>query len=508
MQVEAAEKAYEGGLISPPSPDLPEGAVLSPQFIVEREGSADRVVDDHSASGLNDCIADSPAVYDRVTELVLLLRWLGLLNSNLDGAVLFKLDVSAAFKLLTMSPIWQLRQAIAIPYSSPNGKLDVKYHLQWRAAFGSKASPYLWTSLMGAVHWIVAKRAPSVPSPLSYMDDSFGIDLSGRLVPHEHDGEVKFIPPAQKEMLEVWESLGLQWRWKKAEHGRRLIITGLEIDLDDATVSLPAAAVDRFAAEVASFLSAPTRKHPLRRWRQLVGWANWALTVRPFDRPLLTPLFAKLALPSGAPRQHSTYSSVFINVAVAEALQEFAANLVASASLDLRDPSLSRWTMEDADVVFYTGACLVTDEQNGSGLGYWYEQGGRRFLYFCRPRRTLQRIAYAETLTVAIAIRHALSLSPRPKRIMIRTDSSPAVYAFDSGAGKDTDFSPIRRLLLLSFVALRKAKADLRVSHIAGKSNYTADLLSRAPVRQLRQLYGQSLFSFVLPPDLIGGAAI
>lgn len=501
----AAEQGEQDGWISPRSPDLPEGAVLSPQFIVEREGSADRVVDDHAASGLNDTIDDAPTIYDRVVDLVLLLRYLGLLSSSLPTGVLFKLDVAAAFKLLLMHPAWQLKQGIAVPYEE-EGKTVVQYHLQWRAAFGSKSSPYLWTSVMAAVHWIITRAAPSVPTPLSYMDDSYGIDLSGRLVPFKHDGETKRIPPAQAEILRVWDFLGLRWKWKKTEHGRRLLITGLEVDLDSATVSLPSAAVQRFADEVVDFLREPARKHPLRRWRQLVGWANWALTVRPYDRPLLTPLFDKLALPSGAKREHSAYSAVFINNAVRDALHQFASNLVFSASLDLRDPGLSRWSRGEADVVFHCDACLEADDRSGSGFGFWYEMNGRRFHYFSRPRRHLQRIPYAETLTVALAIRHSFNLSPRPKRVLVRTDSSPAVYAYDSGAAKNTVFSPMQKLLVASFGEMRAAKVDVRLHHVAGKANRTADLPSRARIYDLRRLFGNSLYSFLAPSELLEGA--
>lgn len=515
LQEEKARKAVADGWISEAVDELPEGAVVSPQFVLRKPGASPRLIDDHAASGLNSGIADVPCVYDRVSDLIALLRFLGLLDDSLpSSAVLFKLDVSSAFKILLVSPFWQLRQGIAVAYAQPGGGPPrIRYHLQWRAAFGSKASPYLWTSFMAAVHWVIVKRVPSVPYPLSYMDDNYGIDLSGRTTLVLNRGEIRRVPVAQGGVMEVWKEWGIPFSWEKAESGRRLLITGLVIDLDSATIFLPPSSVARFADEVESFLSAPSsapRRQPLRRWRQLAGWANWALTVAPHARPLLSPLFAKLRLTNGSTRT-SPYNPIFYNNEVRNSLNSFVRVLEEEPAMDLRSPGLTEWGAGDADVTVYTDACLEEDGGSGSGLGFWYQLGGRRRHYFARPKVRWVSIQFAESLTVACAILHILSLVgtsllPSLHRLLIRTDSAPAVFAFDSGKGQDTASSPIHLLLLTTFSSLRLKKVDLHVRHISGKLNTTADFLSRAPPKELASTYRSSVSSFVPPPALVGRA--
>ncbi|GAA5880929.1 hypothetical protein JCM1840_002099 [Sporobolomyces johnsonii] len=490
--VENARAGVEAKLISPAFDVLPEGCVVSPQFVVRRDGSAPRVVDDHSASGLNDGIGEAAAMYDRLDALVAVLRYSGLVGETLpDHAVLYKLDVSAAFKLLPMSPEWQMRQAILVPYRDASGELRPRYHLQWRAAFGSRASPSLWTNLIAAVGWIVRKRnSELVPWPLTYMDDAFGVDLSGRTSQVAHDGEVREVPAAQAAIIAVWDELGLAWKWKKALHGRRLTITGIVVDLDDYSLSLEPEAVDKFSIAAASFLATSDRQPPLRHWRQLAGWANWALTVRPWARPLLSPLFSKLG------RASSPYSKVFINRAVKDSLAAFVAELETGAPLDLRDPALTRWDEKEADIVLHTDACLVTTENpDESGLGFWTRTRTGPLVFSARPRVKYRSIQFAEGLAVYSAIDWALRKRPSarrwskegdedrtPYRILVRTDSAPAVYAFDAGGTNQPDLA---HLVRLAYADLRAAKVDLRIVHIRGKHNVTADRLSREPVASL-----------------------
>ncbi|KAL7338700.1 hypothetical protein BJY59DRAFT_631494, partial [Rhodotorula toruloides] len=123
---------------------------------------------------------------------------------------------------------------------------------------------------------------------LAYMDNAYGLDISGETMRYEHHGEAQIVPLAQGRMLEVWDELGLAWKWRKALSGCRLTITGIVVDLDEDCT------VERFVATVPAFLAVPSRQPALRDWRRIVGWANWALTVRPRARPLLSPFYIKL----------------------------------------------------------------------------------------------------------------------------------------------------------------------------------------------------------------------
>ncbi|GAA5883172.1 hypothetical protein JCM1840_003420, partial [Sporobolomyces johnsonii] len=502
--VENARAGVEAKLISPAFDVLPEGCVVSPQFVVRRDGSAPRVV--HSASGLNNGIGEATAMYDRLDALVAVLRYSGLVGETLpDHAVLYKLDISATFKLLPMSPEWQMRQAILVPYRDASGELRPRYHLQWRATFGSRASPSLWTNLIATIGWIVCKRnSELVPWPLTYMDDAFGVDLSGRTSQVAHDGEVREVPAAQAAIIAVWNELGLAWKWKKALHGRRLTITGIIVDLDDYSLSLEPEAVDKFSVAAASFLATPNCQPPLRHWRQLAGWANWALTLRLWARPLLSPLFSKLG------RASSPYSKVFINRAVKDSLAAFVTELETGAPLDLRDPALTRWDEKEADVVLHTDACLATTENpEESRLGFWTRTRTGPLVFSARPRVKYRSIQFAEGLAVYSAIDWALRKCPSarrwskegnedrtPYRILVRTDSAPAVYAFDAGGTNQPDLA---HLVQLAYANLRAAKVDLCVVHIRGKHNVTADRLStsrRAGALPMSGRHGEKVVSF------------
>ncbi|GAA5878261.1 hypothetical protein JCM1840_002365 [Sporobolomyces johnsonii] len=459
VQVAAAKQAVEDGWFSPPFDELEDGMVVNPQFMVRKDGSDPRPVDDHSASGLNEGIKDAPAIYDRVDSLVRLLRYSGLLDDEIPlDAVLWKLDVSSAFKLLLMSPYWQARQVVAIAYTGGAGRLRPRFHIQFRATFSSRASPYLWTSLMSAVSWIVHDRfAADVPYPFAYMDDAFNVDFSGRQVKVRHDGEEREVPVGQARTIEVWDEIGLKWKWKKAASGRQLVVTGLLLDLDSASVGLEPGATDRFATAVAAFLdvSSGIRHRPLRRWRQITGWANWALTVCPWARPLLSPLFAKLG------RSSSPYAEVFLNQEVGHALQTFVGELRDGDALDLKDPRLTEWEAEDADLIAFTDACLETTEKDGSGLGFWYPT-----------------VAYAEALSLSSCVLHVLDSSLFVQRLLLRTDSASTAYAFSAGGLRHPEVAEMVRVV---YDRLKTAKVDLKVEHVRGVFNVTADRLSRDP---------------------------
>lgn len=173
------------------------GVVSSPLFVHRRPGDRPRVVNDQTASGLNAGTRkeDAPTTYDSIVDLIRLLRHLSLRSLPAE-AVLWKTDVSAAFKVLSMHPCWQLRQGTAVEHWQADGSWRRRYHVEWRGAFGSRATPYLWTSLMGAVQWIVQHRG-FVDHPLAYMDDGFNVDLTGELLSHTIDGVVYSLPKGQ-----------------------------------------------------------------------------------------------------------------------------------------------------------------------------------------------------------------------------------------------------------------------------------------------------------------------
>ncbi|KAK4694694.1 hypothetical protein P7C70_g8691, partial [Phenoliferia sp. Uapishka_3] len=489
--VEAQVKSdVANGWTSPSFKELPEGCVVSPLFVVRRGDEAKpRTVNDHTASELNKHIErkNAPAIFDTIPDLIRLARAKGIAELP-AGSVWWKTDASAAFKMMSMHSAWQFRQAISVSYKMPDGSRETRYHIEWRGAFGTRATPYLWTSIMAAILWIVQQRGV-IENPLAYMDDAFGLDTSGIMVERTFYGETKIIPLEVAEMLDVWYEHGIQFGWKKVVFGVKIPVLGISLCLDTLTTSIPEASVKKYTDEVRSFLAHPKRAPPLKWWRSITGYGSYVCTVVPHARLWLTPLYEKLSFKGGAPK-NLPHLGVFINKSVIRSLEAIVEELERGEPLSLVDPGLTEWGAADADLVVYTDACLLDKKKSGSGLGFWFDLGGVRHHYYSRPKVRYAKIQLAETLTVAAAIECVLALKiPGLRRLLIRTDSSAAVFAYDSGASSDTDKLPLRSIILGSYIAIRKAKIDVRVLHVSGSDNDLADRLSRAPKHILKSEY-------------------
>ncbi|SGY26448.1 BQ5605_C018g08736 [Microbotryum silenes-dioicae] len=466
------------GWLSPGTAFPIPGATYSPVFVVESANHRMRVVADHTRSGLNDGIscAACPTVYNSIIDFIRLLRWHRFATSLLSAN--WKLDVSSAFKVLVMSKDWQARQGIAIRCQLPDGALVTWYHIEWRGVFGCCAMPFLWTRFMSLVVWI-AHHSYGIEHPLAYMDDAFGADIEGRLVPFVHNGETHVIPLQQARMATLRSSLGLPFKLTpdKAPFGRRVTITGIYCDLDDFSISLTPKAVNDLATAIQAFLDFPGRCPPLRQWRQMTGWLSWALNIAPQARPHVTPLYNKIGTKT------RPNAGVPINLEVREALTSIAHLLAATPKLDLNATSLTRWSLSDADLVIYTDACLHNNDDTGAGLGFWFASPGQCHYFTACPGRSYKCIQFVEALTVVVALDLAtLGAFGSFRRVLVRTDSAPAVYALDLGACSDTKFLPLRTLTLRAFATASSRRFDLKVQHVAGKLNTTADDLSRDAV--------------------------
>ncbi|GAA6022507.1 hypothetical protein JCM10207_008536 [Rhodosporidiobolus poonsookiae] len=468
------------GWIGPASAFPLPAVTYNSTFVVESDAHRLRVAGDHSSSGLNDGIdlEECPTVYDTIVNFLRLLRWRHFHGLIGDNTVLWKLDVSSAFKLFVMLPRWQARQGIAVMREGDDGRWFKTFHIERRGVFGCRAMQFLWTRFMSLLMW-AAQVHYGIDHPLAFMDDAYGADSSGTRVPFLHsDGALHFLPRDQASMASLWRSLGIPFKLtdQKAPHGRCIAITGLVIDLDTCTASLPANALARLVTELSTFLATPSCAPSLQKWRQVAGWLSWALNVAPKARPFLTPVYNKLRTSDGALKVRRN-EGVFINVAVRTSLTSLITILEHNPRLD---------------------ACLANDDGTGAGLGFHFSTGGRRFLFYSRPQRSFRKIQFAETLALVCGLETVLGLgivSPL-RRYLARTDSSAAVYALDTGAADDTEALPLRTLTLKVYALAQAHRFNFRALHVASKDNALADRLSRWKVEDLRRLYGADLFDF------------
>ena len=171
-------------------------------------------------------------------------------------AWLFKSDVSEVYRQIPMHPHWQVRQAtewmgpfmsIAVPFS-------VTAHL---AGFGPSS---LGLSLGLPSHVYV------VAGLLAYVDDTFSFDSDNQLYLYKGPSYSKLIPQKQRQLLRLWDSIGIKHDKKKQEHGHKLTIIGFTVDLDTMTISMTANKRKELVLGTHAFTDPPQQMHPLQSW--------------------------------------------------------------------------------------------------------------------------------------------------------------------------------------------------------------------------------------------------
>ena len=251
--------------------DLLPGMYSMPIHAVPKPHSTDlRLVTDHSAGcfSLNSMIDHSAVTgfpLDNVTHLGELLldtrRSLG--NVPLT---LWKSDIADAYRLLPVSPFWQIKQIITV---------DGQRYVDRNLAFGSSASPAIFISFNSLVAWI-AKHERGIGYLANYVDDSSGCDLTGNTLFYEPYG--KFLPANQTKLLALWDDLGIPHKPHKQVFGSPLVIIGIEVDPNLMTLTLPEEATTRLLEELTVWSSkTPSNasgSFKLKHWERLAGWFN------------------------------------------------------------------------------------------------------------------------------------------------------------------------------------------------------------------------------------------
>lgn len=199
----------------------------------------------------------------------------------------------------------------------------------------------------------------------------------------------------------------------------------------------------------------------MRDWQRLAGSLNWSLNVLPWARPALSELYRKM---SGKTLQ---FRSIPINGEVMRDLTWFSELL--QSAIGIRFVDSQAWKDSEADFVGWTDASNV-------GLSYVY--AGNGFCYKVTPVEGKPKvdIFFRELLSILCLLHHIALKSTPPHHILIHTDSLDSVEVLNSLSARESSHNAI--LLAIAAIVL-KTGIDIRVRHIAGKSNIRADLLSR-----------------------------
>ena len=275
-------------------PDLLPGMYSMLVHVVPKPGVRKfRLVTDHSAGefALNNMIshADVAGVtLDNVYNLGQALRSFRVANPS-HRLIIWKGDVSEAYRLMPMHPLWQIKQVVTV-----NGQ----WYVDRCNVFGGRASQCIWHAFMSLVLWIAVFER-FISNAYLYIDDSFGFELANSL--RSYTPYAKLLPSALVSIPTLWDELRIPHEEKKQLFTPILSVIGFDVDPNLMTVRMSPESQDKLLEAIGQFAHCGAR-HPLRDFQQLAGYLNWALNVYPMLRPGLSVLYAKMA---GKQHQHA-----------------------------------------------------------------------------------------------------------------------------------------------------------------------------------------------------------
>ena len=457
--------------------DLLPGMYSMPIHAIPKPNSSDlRLVVDHSAGDFSlNAIMMIP--HDAIAGCCLdTLKHLGgalLQYRHIHGnvrLVLFKSDVSLAYRRMPLHPLYQLKQIITVDGSRFVDRCN---------NFGNRAAFRIWISFMALVIWI-ASSVLVLQYLFVYVDDTFSFEEESNMT-YYAPYDCSF-PDKQVKLLLLWDKIGLPHDRKKQLFGATLTIIGFECDPNAMTFTMSPDARSQLADAIDGFLRPPKggRRHPLRRFQVIAGWINWSLNVFPLLWPGLSNIYDKTS------RKKSADALVFLNKGVIDDLTWFRSHLLSLLGVLLLQ-SLS-WDTSAAGRTFHCDASLA-------GLGFVDTVSGDVAQAPPPTDAPQDNIFFLEALAVAWAVAFAAS-SGFSGKLHIVQDSSNTFDIFDSLAARPL----YNDILKFTVDRLISSSIDLRVSLIPGSENTTADSLSRWRLQDARASCPHlRLHSFPLP---------
>jgi hypothetical protein len=461
--------------------DLLPGMYSTPIHSIPKPRSEKlRLVNDHSAGtySLNSMILREDVVgarMDTVTNLVGALLRYRKEHPN-TALIIFKSDVSAAYRRLPLHPLWQIKQIVTI---------DGIRHVDRNTSFGGRGSCRDYTAFMGLVLWI-AIFIKSIPDIFGYIDDNFSFEEEGKVTwypPYQC-----YYPSKQTQLLNLWDEINLPHDKSKQEYAPVLRVIGFLVDPALMRVSMDDTDKDQLIKHITDFVAtAPggTRR-TLREFQQLAGWINWSFNVFPLFKPALSNVYAKI---SGKSESHA---KIFVSKAVVRDLEWFVAHVKQSNGIYLF--SDQEWGIHEADIISYSDACM-------SGIGFFFERSREGFQCPVPSSPPKDTIFYFEALAVVSVVDAVTRLPSTPARLLVYSDNSNTVDIFHSLRS----LPPYNDLLKFTVSLLIKFDISLRVVHISGVHNGVADALSRFDeARAYAACPGLSISSFQPPRITLG----
>jgi hypothetical protein len=213
------------------------------------------------------------------------------------------------------------------------------------------------------------------------------------------------------------------------------------------------------------------------------GHLNWVLNVIPLGRPALSELYRKMV------GKNLMHAGIALNADVIRNL-EWLIDIIPKA-IGVHFVNATHWDNREADFVLWTDASLHL------GLGFAY--AGRGFTYVLSTNVSKEKIyiLFLELMVILSAVHHIALFPHPPRRVLLWTNSLDSVTAYSSL--RATEFLHNSILLALAGILLQTG-IDLRISHISGKDNIKADLLSRLMIDEYYRHFPADRVCLFSPP--------
>ena len=267
------------------------------------------------------------------------------------------------------------------------------------------------------------------------------------------------------------------------------------------TVTIPDDARAKLLSSISDFVNIVNtdRRHTLREFQALAGYVNWALNVYLLGRPGLSTPYSKIA------RKTRANARIYLNSSIIRELRWLSSYIMSAPPLRIFSPV--SWDPVEARAAGLHQLQVFTDA-SPFGLAYYFPTLRLAYYALLPPNPPSDTIFWFEALAICSAIHHAADVwacdfSPKLDRLLVSTDSMDSVHMFNSCHARPS-YNP---LLISSIDARIHSSLDVRVDHVAGKTNTIADAISRKKFAlALHLIPNLTILSFTPPRDALGAS--